>query len=327
MGRKKLDLTPEQIAEREEKTRQKKAEWARNNRKKTKETVVPMNDFMLNFQTPPPAPEPKEIDTVSVNGLFEEVPIKPFDLSKFSSQMDKFKQSFMGVKQELPAELPPPPTEEGVLGSIKSMISKVKNFTAPSLPQTVYSEEDERKMLVDRYIMIAEKMPEQDFVVPEKIKKMSRDLSKIDINELRLTVSYMEKKQLKGIDSELAKKTLELSTMAVGKMLNCYDNLEKEVKNDEYLKDVTSTFMSSKILDMVPDALKIAGLFGKHVLVAYRGSSSQPAITPLEKIAEQKKKEEIAEVAEIQASKPKPQEDDRPLFEHPSGFALRARTQ
>lgn len=336
MPRPKLQLTEEEKQERKERNRAKKREWARNNRAEKSSNAGDRPEQSFSLVLPDDAAPKIETDTnpplfqipdkKPTLQSFEGVKMLPIDTVALNEQVKKFKEDFKRRAQGLPVN----PESNGLIDKLKNLLPNVRSMLTGAKESVTSSqinltpEAEERKALINEYITLAEQMPGQDITIPDNVRKSMKDLEKCDIQELRLRLVYARKHIFTNIDSDIAKQVLHIACMGVGKFLNCYDELEKEVKEDKYLQGVTQNLLSTSLLSMISDPLKVAGLFGNHVIKARiqagtKNQTNEPLKPPVQK---NETEVELANLPSPIQSQPPRQET--PLFSPPPGLAWRS---
>lgn len=341
MPRPKLELTEEEKQERKDRQREKKREWARKARAEKAEknsnagnsidqslsgftfnlsNEAPKIDTNIPTTKPDTTPlfeitdkKPEKISSQSFDGI----KMSPIDTAALNDQVKKFKEDFKRRAQGLP----PNPEAGGLIDKLKNLLPGVRSMLSGAKDAVVgpTSEAEERKALINEYITLAEQLPGQDITIPDNVRKSIKELEKCDIQELRLRLVYARKHIFSNIDSDIAKQVLHIACMGVGKFLNCYDELEKEVKEDKYLQGVTQNLLSSNLLSMISDPLKVAGLFGNHVIKArMQASEKNPNKQFNQPVYVVEKNETPTPQPQIQT--PTPQTSAIPLFSPPPGM-------
>jgi hypothetical protein len=279
-GRPKKFLTPQEIEEREEKSRASKRESARRRREAKKASfqgpnngdIPDSNNPTLNFFAGMPIDlKSQEIsDTVSVKDYLEGPAIKPFD--------------------------------QGLIENMKDKINNLKNFLNPGLTNTHQVEmpklqslpsqdSNERQKLMDEYINILESgIDPKTLMINDELKKELATIETMDIHDLRIKLAFARRHLYKGVDHEVSKQVLDVACFMAGKTLNCYDQLKDDVMKDEYLKNLTNTVLTTKLLYLIPDPIKVGGLFGMHIIKA------RMAKLPIIKEIEEKETKKIEEL-------------------------------
>lgn len=281
-GRKKLDLTEEEKKAREDRIRASKREYARRKREEKNGVAQPPDVTAQFFGGQPIVCLPKQTDIKvdsepggethkinEANELVEGLSITPFDNSLVDSLKDRlasltsfFKSSTTEVEEDTEV-----PTEHTTKPKAEKKSQKL-NLNPIVPPSTVLSV-DERQALIGEYVsMITSGVDPEKIQVSDNIRKIVKELQDSDINDIRIRVSLARKHLYRGIDNQLSEKTLDIACMLAGKALKCYDELKADVEGDEYLKNLTSNFLSTTILNKMPDTVKIGGLFASHVLKA-----------------------------------------------------------
>jgi hypothetical protein len=260
-------LTEEEKLQRAERARASKREYARRKREEKKVINVTDNFFggfklsLDNSEIDKPADIQNPGSLKTETNATEGPSITPFDESVFGNIKDKL----LGLKKMLvPESVQVGETSE----------TNEKNDTQSVPANTQKQNSGEKQKLIDEYITIITSGVDPDKIdVSDNLKKLVRNLEESDISDLRIRVTLARKHLYKGVDTQISEKTLDLACLVAGKALKCYDELHEDVMKDEYLKNLTSTMLTNKVLHMIPDHLKIGGLFASHVLKAKLAST------------------------------------------------------
>lgn len=152
------------------------------------------------------------------------------------------------------------------------------NENLQSVNISVEEAENEREKLKKQYLAILITSPDLDKAKPPPaFKKIMKEIDNLDIEELRARLMFARQNVYNGIDNKIAGMLIDGVNLLVGNFLSCYDELKSEVEKDAYLNQLTANVLTADILYLVPDKLKLAGLYGMHVILAKSKTSSTVA--------------------------------------------------
>jgi hypothetical protein len=131
-------------------------------------------------------------------------------------------------------------------------------------------EQDEREEIKNKFIEIISVNPNVKLDTPEKFKEIAKRCNEMPLDELRLQLAYAQRLQYQGIDNKIAHNVLKLCSAVIGGVLDCNEQLQKKVDEDKYLQEITGSALGENVLHLLPNYMKIAGLYSSHVISAYR---------------------------------------------------------
>lgn len=155
----------------------------------------------------------------------------------------------------------------------KSTSTKKENKPTLDLFREEADEEQEKKELKEKLLQYADY--NEDIVnrpINDRIHKL---INEMDIDELRARCRQGKKICSSRMNSVVGAQILNLANKGVGGLLECYDELQASTDSDELLKETVTNYFSLHILDFIPDEVKIAGIYGSHVINAYYEASTK----------------------------------------------------
>lgn len=90
-------------------------------------------------------------------------------------------------------------------------------------------------------------------------------INKMTIEELEMRIFDAKKQLSSKIDFKISDGLLTLVNSIIGKMLNCVEELEEEVKNDKLLRECAKDTLSINLLNKIPPHIKLGGLYSIDV--------------------------------------------------------------
>lgn len=127
--------------------------------------------------------------------------------------------------------------------------------------------EAEKRRLKEKLLQYSDYNPE---LVTKPINdKISKLVNEMDIDELRARCRQGKKLCSSRVDTVVGQQIITLANQSVGSLLDCVDELHYSTRKDQLLQETTTRYFSLHLLDYIPDEIKMAGLYGSHVLGAY----------------------------------------------------------
>jgi hypothetical protein len=155
--------------------------------------------------------------------------------------------------------------------------TKKKSTAADTNPINLFQEEEdlesEKRALREKLLQYSDHNP--DIVmkpVNDKITKLVKDM---DIDELRARCRQGKKICSSRMDNAVGSQIITLANESIGRFLDCVDELHYSTKKDQLLTETTTQYFSLHILDYIPDEIKIAGLYGSHIIQSYYESQQK----------------------------------------------------
>jgi hypothetical protein len=164
--------------------------------------------------------------------------------------------------------------------------------------QSIDDEEKEKKELREKLMQYADH--NEDIVMRPVNDKVAKLVNEMSLDELRARCRQGKKICSGRMDNVVGNQVIELCNMSVGQILDCLEELQESTRNDELLHEVTTEYLSLHLLDMVPEEIKILGIYSSHVLTAYRNAQMKKPKDPKGRLQELKEKIQQAVSAQQQ---------------------------
>lgn len=159
-------------------------------------------------------------------------------------------------------------------GRPKGSTNKKKDASDPI---NVFQEEEdleaEKRALKEKLLQYSDHNP--DIVVKPVNDKIAKLVNEMDIDELRARCRQGKKIVSSRMDNVVGQQIITLANQSVGTLLDCTDELHYSTKRDTLLQETTTQYFSLHLLDFIPDEIKMAGIYGSHVIGAYYEAESK----------------------------------------------------
>ena len=165
--------------------------------------------------------------------------------------------------------------QHNIIGGIQSRLSNFLNsgFRPPAdeeeaeLYEEVIQEETEleRQKLVSQLTQLALSNPR---ILDLKGNDVIRRINRMSVDELETKLLVAKQSIANNMNGSLSNLALSLLNNAVGRSLNCIDELNNEVREDKELQDTVKQFLGCNILTKLPPQVKLLALYGADVMSA-----------------------------------------------------------